>query len=552
MHNSVPLDPNERKAQSLGRYLILLLLGLQLVTVLLIIFISQFSIKRDIDEQASVILHHAVNESKALTQGFLEPAYRSVLMTRQLLENGSLSIETQPLLEDYFLGLLQNNPEMTGAYIATLDNDFYFVARNTDKPKAAFLSKFISKDHPGKASFVWRDAALAMIDRATEADDFQFKQRPWYQRAITEEALIWTEPYIFFTSKKLGITVATPFYNAAGDIIGAIGFDIALTQLSEFFADLKIYGAISAFMVSSEGMLIAAPSLRSEQLKLKSLDMSALADDQLSLERVALNHLVENSTGLKNKRLSSRFSYQQDAYNIRYEAFPIHNGPEWIIGAYAPRYSFLEKIEAGEKRNIWIGLGILLLSVIIGWYLIRKTWKPVNHFLTHVVVDQLTGLFNRRFLETAGSQMYLRMLRDEQSIISIAILDLDFFKKINAEFGNTVGNRVLMHFADFLRNTLGQDEVITRYSGDAFVIVLPGLDKDAAIAKIDAMRLKLDAWPLNVDELLVKLTFSAGLATIDQHNRLPDATFSDYIDRAKTALKKAKQKGRDCVVSANG
>jgi len=68
---------------------------------------------------------------------------------------------------------------------------------------------------------------------------------------------------------------------------------------------------------------------------------------------------------------------------------------------------------------------------------------------------------------------------------------------------------------------------------------------------VDRMRNQLDAWPLSVDNLLIRLSFSAGIETIDKTNRAEDTAFSDFIEVAKKAMKNAKSNGRDQVVSAS-
>ena len=107
-----------------------------------------------------------------------------------------------------------------------------------------------------------------------------------------------------------------------------------------------------------------------------------------------------------------------ESYAIRYEPFLLNEGPEWVIGAYAPENTFLSKIRSGENRNALIALFVLSLSLIIGWLLIKRTWQPFERFFHDVITDQLTGLFNRRFLENVGSRMYIRLLRDQHEAIS--------------------------------------------------------------------------------------------------------------------------------------
>ena len=550
MQKTVSLDPNEKKAQSIRRYLIVLLLGLQFVTVGLIVFFTQISTQKDIDDQASIILRNALKETKAHAQGFLEPAYRNILLIQQLLQNDILSLDNDMDWESYFLSLLENNEELSGAYIARVSGDFFYVAKSNQMAQSAYLTKQISADQPGKASFFWRSESRAIVAQQINQDDsFDFKKRPWYQRAKTEQALIWTEPYVFFTSKAPGITIALPYYSDNA-LAGVIGLDIEITQLSKFLSQLNVYGAVSAFMVSKSGTLIAAPALSESDSELTSQDLVLLGSESLSLEREAISRFI-NQRGLAETYQGNRIDHDGKTYIFEYESFRVPNGPEWIISAYSPENAFLEKITEGERRNIWVAIFILLLSIFIGWLLVRKTWKPVNSFMSQVVIDQLTGLYNRRFLETAGSHMYLKMLRDPKSTLSIIAVDVDHFKKVNKEFGNDVGNQVLMHFAEFLQESVGQDEVVARYSGDTFVIVLPDVSNATAVTKMNIIRERLAAWPLNIDDLLIHFTFSAGVATIDEKHRVADAAFSDYIKMANVALRDAKVTGRDTVVSAN-
>ena len=146
--------------------------------------------------------------------------------------------------------------------------------------------------------------------------------------------------------------------------------------------------------------------------------------------------------------------------------------------------------------------------------------------------------------------MYIRLLRDQHEVISIAVIDLDFFSKTNSEYGEVVGNKTLIAFADFLKKTLRPEDIITRYSGDTFVVIFPGLDNEKALKVVDRMRYQLDSWPLPVGDLLIRLSFSAGVETIDKNNCAEDAAFSDFIKLGQVAMREAKANGRDQVLSA--
>ena len=553
MKNAIPLSPNQKSAKAIRRYLVALLLGLQLITVSIITAISHFTLSEDVRKQSNIIIENAVKESKEHTLGFLEPAYRNVQQTVDLIEKSVLDVENDKQLETFFLSLLEKNMEFNGIYIAENNGDFFFVSRNSDIDNAHYLTKKISGNKLGVADFFWRDEQLNLIDNnIDQADSYNFKERPWYIQAIERNTLIWTDPYIFFTSNALGMTIAIPYRNSNGDVIGAVGLDITLTELSEFFSQLNIYGSISAFMVSGSEKFIAAPSFSEENKTISSLDFSGNETTGKPIERFAANYLVENLLDVTDQSLSGQFTFQDKDYTIHYDAFTIDNGPTWIIGAYAPTNTFLEALEYRDKRNIAIAIFVLILSIAIGFYFIKRTWRPFDKLVSLIVVDQLTDLYNQHFLKGIGSSMYLQMLREQNTQLSIALIDIDNFTAINSEFGNTIGDKTIAKFAEFLRSTISDGDVITRYSGDRFIIMLTGLDRDRAHFKIDEIRLKLDSWPLNVDKLLIRLTFSAGIITVNgDHEAIEqeEEPFETFITQAKDALDQAKDAGRDRVIS---
>jgi len=551
MHDSIPLSPNQKSSLSIRRNLILLLLGLQLFTVLIIIAISHFTLSNDVKAQSNIIIENAVKESKAHALGFLEPAYRNALQTSDFIEKGLLDVNNEDQTESFFLSLLEKNPEFNGAYVTNLAGDFFFVSRNTDVNNSSYLTKKIKATTPGVADFLWRDDSLDVVSsRPGFPDNYNAKERPWYQQAMNKGDIIWTEPYVFFTSKEPGITVAIPYRNSEGGIEGAIGLDIALKELSKFFSELKVYGSSSAFMVSANDKFIAAPSFGDKDTALSNLDVSDTSTGQ-PIERYAANFLAENLLSDNNTATNGEFYFQGSEYSLHYDYFSVKDGPEWIIGAYAPSNTFLEVLEGRDKRNISFALFVLFLSLIIGFYYIKRTWQPFDKLVSLIVVDEQTGLYNRHFLQGIGSNMYLKMLRENNTLLSIALIDIDNFSAVNSEFGSHIGDKAITKFAEFLRSNITKGEVITRYSGDRFVIILSGADKDTAEFRLNDIRLKLDSWPLTVDDLLIRLTFSAGIVTIDDtHDAIDEEkSFETFIAQAKEVLEEAKSQGRDRVVA---
>jgi diguanylate cyclase (GGDEF)-like protein len=161
------------------------------------------------------------------------------------------------------------------------------------------------------------------------------------------------------------------------------------------------------------------------------------------------------------------------------------------------------------------------------------------------VTDQLTGCFNREFLHR---QLPLAMREaDKQSEpLSAAMVDVDHFKAVNDQHGHDTGDRVLQVVAERLRGAIRGDDVLVRYGGEEFLVLLPHTDADSAREIGERMRAKLQDNPIHAGAATVEMRISVGVTTY----RGPDDTAENFIRRADTALYQAKGRGRNRVEAA--
>jgi diguanylate cyclase (GGDEF)-like protein len=150
--------------------------------------------------------------------------------------------------------------------------------------------------------------------------------------------------------------------------------------------------------------------------------------------------------------------------------------------------------------------------------------------------DSLTGLLNRRSFERK-----LTVLRASESTVALAMADLDHFKTLNDTYGHETGDRALRLFADVLRGSFREHDLLGRHGGEEFLIALPACTAEAARRGLEAVRERLDA-ALTVAGL-PKFTVSIGVIDSGAQEGLPDLTA-----RADTAMFAAKRAGRNQVV----
>ena len=170
-----------------------------------------------------------------------------------------------------------------------------------------------------------------------------------------------------------------------------------------------------------------------------------------------------------------------------------------------------------------------------------------NQVLSEVSArDALTGLYNRWYaMEKIDSEMN-RALR-HGSPVSLLMLDIDYFKRVNDEYGHPAGDEVLKCVGKVLRESCRVYDVPARYGGEEFCIILPETRIGNTLVVADRIQSRLAAWPVPVAEQQeITVTASIGIAA---HDVADDAVLSatSLIDRADRALYSAKHRGRNRV-----
>ena len=160
--------------------------------------------------------------------------------------------------------------------------------------------------------------------------------------------------------------------------------------------------------------------------------------------------------------------------------------------------------------------------------------------------DPLTSLYNRRYLEEMMDRETRRAIRADSGL-GVLMLDLDHFKRFNDTFGHDAGDAVLRETASFLSKSVRAEDIVCRFGGEEFMILLPGADLATTEARAERIRSRLrDVTVVYEGQSLGIITVSIGVAEAPQHGTSPQA----LIAAADAALYRAKREGRDRVVIA--
>ncbi|WP_306009420.1 diguanylate cyclase [Bacillus sp. MMSF_3328] len=163
-----------------------------------------------------------------------------------------------------------------------------------------------------------------------------------------------------------------------------------------------------------------------------------------------------------------------------------------------------------------------------------------------VLIDELTQVYNRRFLQDSLKR-YLKELERSNQYFSIAVLDLDHFKQVNDMYGHPAGDRILSEFAQYLKDHVRIGDIVFRYGGEEFILLLPRTNDHDSKEVVSRLLSGFSSRTFIEGGAELKMTFSAGVYMVHD----PSATVAEAIKTADQALYEAKRNGRARVESAN-
>ncbi|MCF6298951.1 MAG: GGDEF domain-containing protein [Thiomicrorhabdus sp.] len=180
----------------------------------------------------------------------------------------------------------------------------------------------------------------------------------------------------------------------------------------------------------------------------------------------------------------------------------------------------------------------------------RSIGLAINNAMTHskfqhlAAIDGLTEIYNRRFGMDRLKEDFSRAIRDSSSL-TVAMVDIDFFKKVNDTYGHLVGDKAIILTTSLIKDSLRDGDIVIRYGGEEFLIILHGADSEDALTVCERIRHKVEDSVLKEGDQQINLSVSIGIAAYPEQ---PVTKEMELIDMADQALYHAKNNGRNRVV----
>lgn len=304
--------------------------------------------------------------------------------------------------------------------------------------------------------------------------------------------------------------------------------------IDKFMCSLKQFyniDSIKAFVISSdETSILELDSEKTSIIFMKDYNK--------------LRQMVEASSYIKNgalffkpSKLHTMFGIEEPSYT-----FPVKDRNERFYGicfiVFNPDdFNIYVDLEILSKFEIPISMAILAE---------RKEYCTNNRIIQlheEAVKDPLTGLFNRRYMNLLAEMEFKKTKRYSHPL-SVLMIDIDHFKSINDKYGHKVGDLVLKHVAQEIRNHIRSSDIPIRYGGEEFVIVLPNTTRERAYTLAERIRKHIDATPILVDGNEINCKVSIGISSMEDN---PE-TFGELVNNSDKRMYLAKQSGRNRTV----
>jgi diguanylate cyclase (GGDEF)-like protein len=190
-------------------------------------------------------------------------------------------------------------------------------------------------------------------------------------------------------------------------------------------------------------------------------------------------------------------------------------------------------------RGFWLTISIIF-SGVFGRFFLKRYTELTQQLKNENIQDPLTGLFNRRGLNLHFNKE-LENSDTASSPLSLILIDIDYFKKINDMYGHDIGDMCLTEIADTLSQAIRKNDIIARFGGEEFIIILPHTTKNETVAIAEELRVLICNQRFSSFNLA--LTITQGLT---EYNKDNDNALK-MIKRADKALYRGKDKGRNCI-----
>jgi diguanylate cyclase (GGDEF)-like protein len=401
------------------------------------------------------------------------------------------------------------------AYYGDRNGQFFGLWRHSDTEAELRLR---SSGHGPRTVYRFTGIDGELREPVRETRVFEPRERPWFKSGQSAALHTWTSVYIDFKTEQLVATRARRVNNAQGEFQGVVATDLSLQHVNDFLHSLKLTANGIAYVVETDGNLIGASRGPHLQRAVAGgnvrLNVEASDDPLVVASYREIRKLLRHATEPSQARTAVFETSDRQQVEAAYARIQDAAGLDWIIVVAVPRSDFLLEVTDNFKRTVALALLASLMTIVIGFMVLSVVDRDLKQLAaaarsvgngdlnasfdvarsdeigdlaksframqSKLLSDRLTGLANREaFLRRVDDRLEQQHQSPEPRPFAILFIDLNDFKHINDSYGHDVGDKVLQEMAQRMLGGLRSRDLVARYAGDEFVVMLDSVGNRA-------------------------------------------------------------------------
>ena len=461
-----------------------------------------------------------------LSLGFIATSMVGYFVARDSLTQ-QISTDTLPLIGDNIYSEIQRDLLKPILISSLMANDTFlkdWITAGEESPtKIRKYLENIKSSYDTVTSFFISDKTLnyyhpsgilKTIDNNSAVDRWYFQAK---EMSVSHQLNV---DFDASADNSLTVFINYKVIDDKGDFLGITGVGLSLSKVQAIIEDYQQRYDSEIFFIDLKGdVTLRGPASN------KTLNLEQIVDGSSIKQRI-----------LSQK--SASFSYRKDLHKIMLDSRYVEE-LRWYLIIKRSDQNLNNSLFDSLLINLLISLLITVAVLVISWFTLGSYQKRLEIMAT---TDKLTGLNNRQMFDPIFEQLFNYATRNNTDLAAV-IIDIDNFKKVNDQYGHPFGDKVLIEVARLMQLSSRKSDVLCRWGGEEFVILMPNCNSVEALVFTQQLQKKFAEHCFDIEQHSIKIQLSMGLS----HKTAADQP-SKLIFRADQALLSAKKSGKNRIV----